>query len=70
MLNSILEGVIDSTGIKDWNNPAALKAAYAYGREGLYSAVGQTQAATYEDYGARLEAQKNKELEIARAKYA
>lgn len=41
-LRKIVEDVVDSTGIKDWDNPNALKQAYEYARQGLWDAIGDT----------------------------
>ena len=40
-LINIVEDVINSTGIKGWNNPNALKQAYNYARQGLWESVGE-----------------------------
>lgn len=40
-LRKIVEDVIDSTGIKGWNNPNALKQAYNYAKQGLWESVGE-----------------------------
>lgn len=42
ILNRILEDAVDSTGIKDWNNPDALDKAYYYAGLGLWDSVGTT----------------------------
>jgi hypothetical protein len=41
-LRKIVEDVVNSTGIKDWDNPNALKQAYEYARQGLWDAIGDT----------------------------
>ena len=41
-LRNIVEDVIDSTGIREWKNPNALKQAYDYARQGLWESIGET----------------------------
>ena len=41
-LKMIVEDVINSTGIRGWNNPNALKQAYNYARQGLWESIGET----------------------------
>lgn len=43
ILTGLVESTIDSSGIRDWNNNAALARAYDYARQGLYNAIGQSQ---------------------------
>lgn len=57
VLNAIVNSVIQSSGIPEWNDAAALKKAYTDARRGLFAAVGQTTVNTYDDYGAKLQAQ-------------
>ena len=54
VLNAIVEQVIGSSGITSWADKLTRDKAYDYARQGLWSAIGQTNVSTYEDYGARL----------------
>lgn len=53
VLNSIVESVIQSSGVPTWGDEMALSTAYAHARRGLFSAVGQTSVSPLEDFGAR-----------------
>lgn len=57
ILNSIVQSVIDSTGIQNWNNSEILDKAYDYANEGLWSAIGRSTITPMDNYGARLAAQ-------------
>lgn len=57
VLNAIVEQVIGSSGMSNWADQPTMGKAYNYARQGLWSAIGQTNISTYEDYGARLAAQ-------------
>lgn len=65
ILNQIVESVVNSSGIPTWGSNATTEMARNYARQGLWSAVGQTTAEKYDDYGARLEAQLAKEKALA-----
>lgn len=41
VLSNLVEGVISSSGVKDWADNNTLQKAYDYARQGLWSAVGQ-----------------------------
>ena len=41
-LRNIVENVIASTGIRDWDNPEALQQAYDYAKQGLWESIGET----------------------------
>ena len=41
-LLKVVEDVIDSSGIKEWNNSDTLNRAYSYARQGLLEAIGDT----------------------------
>lgn len=79
ILTNMVEGVIDSTGIRGWNNPEALQRAYDYARQGLYNAIGETTRNVVTDqaglaaYKAQLDdmnnqRQFNRQLQAAKAK--
>lgn len=57
VLNAIVEQVIGSSGMSNWADTPTMNKAYNYARQGLWSAIGQTNVSPYEDYGARLAAQ-------------
>ena len=57
VLNAIVEQVIGSSGMNNWADKPTMDMAYNYARQGLWSAIGQTNVSTYEDYGAKLAAQ-------------
>lgn len=50
-LTRIVEDAVNSSGIKNWNNPTLLKKAYEYAKQGLWSAVGETQYQTLQNPG-------------------
>ena len=41
-LRNMVENVIASTGIRDWDNPEALQQAYDYAKQGLWESIGET----------------------------
>lgn len=57
VLNAIVEQVIGSSNMPKWADNNTMNRAYNYARQGLWSAIGQTQVSPYEDYGAKLAAQ-------------
>lgn len=57
VLNAIVEQVMGSSGMSNWADQPTMDKAYNYARQGLWSAIGQTNISTYEDYGAKLAAQ-------------
>lgn len=57
VLNAIVEQVMGSSGMASWADQPTMDKAYDYAGQGLWSAIGQTNVSTYEDYGARLAAQ-------------
>ena len=57
VLNAIVEQVMGSSDMASWADQPTMDKAYNYARQGLWSAIGQTNVSTYEDYGAKLAAQ-------------
>lgn len=57
VLNAIVGQVMDSSGMSNWADKPTMDKAYNYARQGLWSAIGQTNISTYGDYGAKLAAQ-------------
>lgn len=53
VLNAIVDQVVGSTGIKDWNDQQALQRVQDYARQGLWSAVGTTEVTPRENFGTR-----------------
>lgn len=58
VLRAIVDSVVKGSGVAQWGDKNALDAAYASASRGLYSAVGQTSVSPYDDFGAKLTAQK------------
>lgn len=54
VLNAIVGQVMDSSGMSNWADKPTMDKAYNYARQGLWSAIGQTNISPYEDYAARL----------------
>lgn len=42
VLTGLVEDAIGTSGVKNWKNTTALERAYDYARQGLYSAIGET----------------------------
>lgn len=59
VLNAIVEQVMGSSGMASWADQPTMDKAYNYARQGLWSAIGQTNVQQYADYGARLAAQES-----------
>ena len=53
VLNAIVGQVMDSSGMSNWADKPTMDKAYNYARQGLWSAIGQTNVSPYADYGAR-----------------
>lgn len=68
ILTSIVDDALASSGVgKNWSGNAYDR-ALDYANRGLWSAVGQTQTQLVDNWRAKMEAQANKELEVARIK--
>lgn len=70
VLTSLVRDAVASSGIAAWGDQDALNKAYSYARQGLWSAVGETKAGTYENFGERLKAQTAADLYAAKQKMA
>lgn len=68
VLNAIVESTMGASGITNWADAATLNKAYDYARQGLWSAIGQTNVSPFEDYGARLAARGEQDKALARYK--
>lgn len=44
ILNKMMDDVIDSTGVRNWGNESDINEAYSFAKQGLWSAVGKTDA--------------------------
>lgn len=53
-LTRIVEDAINSSGVRSWRDQATLNRAYDYARQGLWSAVGETQYQTLDNWRAKL----------------
>lgn len=68
-LTSIVEDVIDSSNIRNWGDQNAIARAIDYARQGLWSAVGETQYQTLENWRAKMdETDRRKGLQAEQAK--
>ena len=68
ILTSIVDDALASSGVgKNWSGNAYDR-ALDYANRGLWSAVGQTQTQLVDNWRTKMEAQANKELEVARIK--
>lgn len=56
-LTRIIEDAINSSGVKNWGDQATIARAIDYAKQGLWSAVGETQYQTLENWRAKLAAQ-------------
>lgn len=68
VLRTIVDSTVNSTSIPSWGDASTLARARQYAAQGLWSAVGQTTIKTYDDYGAKLQAEIEKAKAIAAAK--
>lgn len=68
VLNAIVEQVMGSSNMPKWADNNTMNRAYNYARQGLWSAIGQTQVSPYEDYGAKLAAQEAMQRRSMKAK--
>lgn len=53
----IVEDAVNSSGVREWNDKASLDRAYAFARQGLWSAVGETQYQNLDNWRAKMAAQ-------------
>lgn len=66
VLNTIVNNVMNDSGIPEWADNKTLNQAYNYARQGLWQAVGQTQIGSYTDQAAVMAAQEARAKEVAR----
>lgn len=53
----IVEDAVNSSGVRSWGDEATVNRAYDYARQGLWSAVGETQYQTLDNWRAKMAAQ-------------
>ena len=53
ILTSLVESTIDTTGVKDWGSKSTIQKAYNYARQGLWNAVGQSEAQLVNNWRAQ-----------------
>lgn len=58
-LMRIVEDAINSSGVRNWGDQATIARAIDYAKQGLWSAVGETQYQTLENWRAKLAEQEN-----------
>lgn len=68
VLNAIVEQVVGSSGMANWADNPTMTKAYNYARQGLWSAIGQTNVSPYADYGAKLSAKAGYSTDKSKAK--
>lgn len=67
-LLNLVEGVVDSSGVRNWKDETALQTAYTAARRGLWSAVGETTYQNLENWRAKQAASLAAQKELARYK--
>ena len=65
VLNAIVEQAIQSSNMLNWADADTINRAYNYARQGLWSAIGQSQVSPYEDKGAVIAAQEASQKRVA-----
>lgn len=58
----IVEDAVDSSGIRGWKDPKLLDRAYDYARQGLWSAVGETQYQNLDNWRAKMAEQEQMQI--------
>ena len=53
-LTKIVEDAINSSGVRDWGDQATIERAIDYAKQGLWSAVGETQYQTLDNWRAKM----------------
>lgn len=53
-LLKIVEDAVNSSGVRNWGDEATVNRAYDYARQGLWSAVGETQYQTLDNWRAKM----------------
>lgn len=53
ILTNLVESTMDATGVKDWGSKSTIQKAYNYARQGLWNAVGQSEAQLVNNWRAQ-----------------
>lgn len=53
VLTNLVESTMDATGVKDWGSKSTIQQAYNYARQGLWNAVGQSEAQLVNNWRAQ-----------------
>lgn len=69
-LTRIVEDAINSSGVRNWGDQATIARAIDYAKQGLWSAVGETQYQTLDNWRARMAEQEAMQKRAAAAKEA
>lgn len=69
-LTRIVEDAINSSGVRDWGDQATIARAIDYAKQGLWSAVGETQYQTLDNWRAKMAEQEAMQKRAAAAKEA
>ena len=62
-LTKIVEDAINSSGVRNWGDKATIARAMDYAKQGLWSAVGETQYQTLDNWRAKMAAQEAMQIE-------
>ena len=65
-LTRIVEDAINSSGVRDWGDQATIERAIDYARQGLWSAVGETQYQTLDNWRAKMAEQEAMQIRAER----
>lgn len=69
-LTRIVEDAINSSGVRDWGDQTTIARAIDYAKQGLWSAVGETQYQTLDNWRAKMAEQEAMQKRAAAAKEA
>jgi len=61
VFNQVIEGVINTTPIRQWGDNETVRRAYDYAKQGLYAGIGKVNAQRFEDRDAIMDAQLRKQ---------
>ena len=63
-LTRIVEDAINSSGVRDWGDQATIARAIDYAKQGLWSAVGETQYQTLDNWRAKMAEQEAMQIRV------
>ena len=69
-LTRIVEDAINSSGVRDWGDQATITRAIDYAKQGLWSAVGETQYQTLDNWRAKMAEQEAMQIRADKRKAA